>query len=65
MVLKHEDRWGDAWVNYKFGNYDTRLILISKQLHKKNSILKRQNGGLFRENKPLFTGETYNQRYKF
>ena len=49
MVLKHEDRWGDAWVNYKFGNYDTRLILISKQLHKKNSILKRQNGGLFRE----------------
>ena len=78
---KHEDRWsvsnsdgGDAWVNYNFGNYNTRLILISKQLHKKKFkkikdikyILKiRQNDGLFRENKPLFTGETYNQRYKF
>ena len=77
---KHKNHWnissseGDAWVNYKFGNYNTRLILISKQLHTKKFkkckdikyILKiRQNSGLFRENKPLFTGETYNQRYKF
>lgn len=86
---------GDAWIDYKFGEYNTRLFLFSKHYHKKKFIkLKNKkfilkirvlnhnkdvlyfcknqecihennykSNDIFRINKPLFTGETYNPIY--
>lgn len=90
---------GVAWIDYKFGNINTRVFLYIKKynkkkfkkypnikyimrvrkLHDKLDVLyfntnidivypciiykKKKKEYLFRENKPLFSGETYNQEY--